>query len=134
MNESNIFEYLGFRDDIAEVFSHSNIVVLPSYYGEGLPKVLIEAASCGRAVVTTDLPGCRDAVQPNVSGILVPPRDAIKLADAIEFLALNSALRLSMGEAGRRLAEDRFGIEKVVDEHLLIYSQLTGFRFNHFQI
>ena len=128
-HESGLVEYLGFRNDISEVFSDSNIVVLPSYYGEGLPKVLIEAAACGRAVVTTDMPGCRDAIRPNISGVLVPDRNSEKLANAIERLVSDSDLRQAMGKAGRDLAKHDFTIEKVISSHMKIYSELTGFNF-----
>ena len=124
--ESGLIEPLGYRNDIAEVFANSNVVVLPSYYGEGLPKVLIEAAACGRVVITTDRPGCRDAIEPNVTGLLVPPRNAAALADAIERLIQDAALRRSMGKAGRALAEREFGIEKVIDAHLRIYNELLN--------
>ncbi|MFQ6708018.1 glycosyltransferase family 4 protein, partial [Bordetella pertussis] len=75
-------EVLGERKDIAALYGAAHMAVLPSYR-EGLPKSLLEAAACGRAVVTTDVPGCRDAIDPDVTGLLVPPRDAPALADAI---------------------------------------------------
>ncbi|MEW6551048.1 MAG: glycosyltransferase family 4 protein [Campylobacterota bacterium] len=110
----------GFSNDIAKVFSNSNIVVLPSYR-EGLPKVLIEAAACGRAVVTTDVPGCRDAIEPNVTGLLCNVRDVKSLAEQIEKLILDKKLRISMGKEGRKLAENEFDIQKVVEKHFEIY-------------
>jgi len=122
--QAGLVECLGFRADIANSFAQSNIVSLPSYYGEGLPKVLIEAAACGRAVVTTDHPGCRDAIESSVTGVLVPVRDAEALANAIQDLIQNPEKRKSMGKAGRNLAEREFSIEKVVDAHLDIYDEL----------
>jgi len=122
--KAGFIEYFGFRADISNIFASSNIIVLPSYYGEGLPKVLIEAAACGRAVVTTDSPGCREAILPNESGLLVPIKDAISLADAIEYLIVNQDLRQVIGKAGRHLAEKKFRIENVVELHLKIYSEL----------
>lgn len=119
----DLLEPLGHLNDIASLFSKSNVVVLPSYR-EGLPKVLIEAASCGRAVVTTDVPGCRDAIEPNVSGLLVPARDAKALADAIQSLISDPLKRKRMGSAGHALAEREFSIEKVVSAHLDIYRDL----------
>jgi glycosyltransferase involved in cell wall biosynthesis len=116
-------ELLGHRSDIASVFAQSHIVVLPSYR-EGLPRVLIEAAACGRAVVTTDVPGCRDAIEPGVTGLLVPPRDAVALADAIQHLLLDAELLQRMGQAGRQLAERGYSIEKVVSAHLEVYRDL----------
>ncbi len=120
--EGNV-DCLGFRSDIAKLFSQSHIVTLPSYR-EGLPKVLIEAAACGRAVITTDVPGCRDAIIPNVTGILIPARDARALAEAIEQLINDASLRHKMGQAGRKLAEREFSIEKVVSAHFDIYHEL----------
>ena len=121
-----VIEVLGHRTDIPLLFSQSHIVVLPSYYGEGLPKVLIEAAASGRAVVTTDHPGCRDAIEPNRTGLLVPVRDPVALADAIQTLIENPALRQSMGAAGRALAEQEFAIEQVVAAHLAVYRELLS--------
>jgi glycosyltransferase involved in cell wall biosynthesis len=121
--EEGIVECLGYRQDVPSLYSQAHIVALPSYR-EGLPKSLIEAAACGRAVVTTDVPGCRDAIEPNVTGLLVPPRDALELANALERLIQDPALRQSMGKAGRALAERDFGIEKVVATHLEIYKEL----------
>ncbi len=117
-------ELVGYRADIAQVFAHAHVVVLPSYR-EGLPKVLIEAAACGRAVVTTDVPGCRDAIEPDVTGLLVPPRDAVALAGAIQRLLLDAELRERMGQAGRQLAERKFAIERVVSSHMEVYRELT---------
>ena len=119
-----VVECLGFREDIPQIFSRAHIVTLPSFYGEGLPKVLVEAAACGRAVVTTDWPGCRDAIEPGDSGLLVTPRDSQALADALQRLVEDPDLRRRMGKAGRKLAEERFAIEKVVDAHLAIYREL----------
>ena len=121
--EEGIVEILGFRSDIASIFAMSHIVVLPSY-GEGLPKVLVEAAACGRPVVTTDIPGCREAIAPDQSGLLVPPRDARALADAIKQLIENADLRRRMGRAGRRFAERHFAIEDVIAKHLSTYKAL----------
>ena len=122
--DDGIVEAWGHRTDMSQVLSTAHIVVLPSYYGEGLPKVLIEAAACGRAVITTDMPGCRDAIIPNVTGLLVPPRDPTALAKAIKTLLLNPEQRNSMGKAGRQLAEERYAIEQVVATHLAIYQEL----------
>lgn len=124
--EEGVVECLGFRTDIPELFSLAHVVTLPSYYGEGLPKVLIEAAACGRAVVTTDMPGCRDAIEPDLTGLLVPARDVEALAQAMSRLIEDVDLRQQMGRAGRVLAEREFGIEKVVANHLAIYHELAG--------
>lgn len=125
LHAEGLVELLGFRKDIAQLFVNSHIVVLPSYR-EGLPKVLVEAAACGRAVVTTDVPGCRDAIEPDITGLLVPVRDPLALADAIQRLIDDPTLRQQMGRAGRELAEREFAIEKVVRRHLDIYLELES--------
>ena len=86
-----LLKVFGYRKDINALMSGSSIIVLPSYR-EGLPKVLIEAASCGRPVITTDVPGCRDAIIEGKTGFLVPPKDSKKLAERIQFLLSNKNL------------------------------------------
>jgi glycosyltransferase involved in cell wall biosynthesis len=103
-----------------EVLRNSHVVVLPSYR-EGLPKALIEAAAAGRPIVTTDVPGCRDVVEEGVSGIIVPVRNALALANAIEELVASPELRKTYGLAGRRKAEAEFGVKTVVAETLALY-------------
>lgn len=122
--EDGVVELWGHRTDMPQLMAAAHVVVLPSYYGEGLPKVLIEAAACGRAVVTTDHPGCRDAIDPDVTGFLVPPRDAVALANAIEELLINPVRCATMGQAGRELAESAFDVRQVVAAHLQIYQEL----------
>lgn len=121
--EGNV-EVWGYRADIHHVFADAYMVVLPSY-SEGLPKVLIEAAACGRAVVTTDVPGCRDAIENNVTGLLVPVKDVNSLANAVEKLLTDKELCKRMGNAGRNLAEKEFDIKSVVAVHMDIYNRLT---------
>lgn len=121
-------EYIGYQDT-ATLFSQVHIVVLPSYR-EGLPRVLIEAAACGRAVVTTDVPGCRDAITPNKTGLLVKAQDAKALAEGIRTLITNSAMRKEMGIEGRKLAETEFDIKKIVSEHMQVYSSLQSSKDN----
>ena len=118
-----VVDVAGFRRNIPVQYAAAHIVCLPSYR-EGLPKSLIEAAACGRAVVTSDVPGCRDAIIPNKTGLLVPAKDARALADAIQYLIEHPAQRREMGQAGRVLAEEVFAIEKIVSQHLDIYREL----------
>ena len=124
--QENIVEFLGHRNDIPHIFSDAHVVVHPSYYGEGLPKVLIEAAACGRAVITTENPGCMAAVKPNITAIIVPVKDAISLAHAMRTLIDDITLRVEMGRQGRILAEEKFSIKTVVEQHLKIYRELLG--------
>lgn len=124
--EEGVIEWLGHRNDLASLMAQSHIVVLPSYYGEGLPKVLIEAAACGRAVVTTDMPGCRDAIESGVTGLLVPPRSPEAIVDALLELFSDSRRCLDMGLAGRERAERLFDVNTVGQTHLSIYRSLRG--------
>lgn len=119
-----VVEYWGFRPDMPEVMRQAHLVVLPSYYGEGLPKVLIEAAACARPVVTTDWPGCRDAIEPGRSGVLVPVRDVAALEQAIRGLLDDPARCVAMGLAGRAFAERAFSVARVVAGHLDVYREL----------
>ena len=119
-----IVECWGHRKDMETVLAQSNIVVLPSY-SEGMPKILLEAAACGRPVVTTDVAGCREAIQCGVTGLLVAPKDAIALADAVEKLLMDVDLASSMGVMGRALAEREFDVREVVRKHLSIYLELN---------
>ena len=122
-DSEGIVRCMGQRSDIAALYAAAHIVVLPSYR-EGLPKSLVEAAACGRAVVTTDVPGCRDAIEPGVTGLLVPVRDAAALATAVQSLAADAGLRQRYGAAGRKLAEREFDIRHVVQAHLDAYDAL----------
>jgi glycosyltransferase involved in cell wall biosynthesis len=118
-------ELLGYRSDMADTLSQANIVVLPSYR-EGLPKVLVEAAACGRAVITTDVPGCRDAIVPGETGLLVPVKNSQDLALAIHDLISDPQKRYRLGMAGRRLAEQKFDIHLIVQSHLMLYQRLMA--------
>jgi glycosyltransferase involved in cell wall biosynthesis len=116
-------ELWGRRDDMPDVLSQANIVCLPSYR-EGVPKVLIEAASCGRPIVTTDAPGCREIVRHGENGLLVPVRDAGALAAAIKTLIDDPDLRSRMGAAGREIVKNEFTIDAVVRSTLDVYDTL----------
>lgn len=122
-----IIEWWGYQDSMPDVFAQSHIVCLPSAYREGVPKVLIEAASCGRPIVTTDMPGCREIVHDGVNGYLVPPRDGERTARALEKLINDSALRRQFGERGRERVRNEFSLDHVVDSTVGVYEDLmTG--------
>ena len=121
-----IVEWWGRQTDMPVVYARSHIVCLPSYYGEGVPRALIEAAACGRPIVTADTPGCREVVRHGVNGLLVPPRAAGALADALRELLLDPALREAMGRRGRELAVAEFSVEHVVEATLKVYASLDA--------
>ena len=118
-------EFVGHMTDMAAFYESAHVVVLPSYR-EGMPLSLLEAAAIGRAVVTTDVPGCRDAIDPGVSGLLVPARDSEALVLAINKLINDPALCVEMGKQGTLLAARKFSIDNVVDQHMKIYSEASA--------
>ena len=120
-----VIEYLGHVTDIPGLLGGCHIVCLPSHR-EGLPKSLLEASAAGRAAVTTDVPGCREAVRNGDTGLLVPPRDAEALANAIERLIRNPQLRDEMGARGRIRAEQEFGIDAVIHQTLALYQEAAN--------
>jgi glycosyltransferase involved in cell wall biosynthesis len=119
-------EWWGHQTDMPEVYARSHIVCLPSYYGEGVPRALIEAAACGRPIVTADTPGCREVVRHGVNGLLVPPRAAAPLAAALRELLLDPARCDAMGRQGRALAVAEFSVEHVVEATLQVYAGLDA--------
>jgi glycosyltransferase involved in cell wall biosynthesis len=120
-----VVEWWGHRDDMPEVFAQANLVCLPSYR-EGLPKVLIEAAACGRAIVATDVPGCREVVRHGINGLLVSARDSSSLAYALQILIENPASRKSMGMEGRILAMAEYSVEQVIEQTFKLYAALLS--------
>jgi glycosyltransferase involved in cell wall biosynthesis len=118
-----VVEHIGWREDMPDLLRRSHVICLPSYR-EGLPKSLIEAAAAGRAIVTTDVPGCREAVVHGVTGLLVPPRDSKALAAALQLVLIDRERREAMGARGRVLAQNQFGSRSVIDHTLGIYSEL----------
>ncbi len=117
-------EFLGYISNMPEHLHTIDILVLPSYYREGVPRILLEAGACAIPVVTTDVPGCKEAVLDGKTGILVPPRDSRSLADAILKLASNASLRQQMGERGRAFIQERFDILKITQQTLDVYREL----------
>jgi glycosyltransferase involved in cell wall biosynthesis len=124
---SKLVEWWGHRDDMPNVFAQANLVCLPSY-GEGAPNALMEAAACGRAVVASDVPGCRDVVRHGETGLLVPARDSADLAGALAMLIENSDLRARMGARGRELAVREYSVDIILNQMLSVYRELLGSR------
>jgi glycosyltransferase involved in cell wall biosynthesis len=112
MRTEGIVEYLGSTSDVRPFLARAHICVLPSY-GEGMPRSLLEAMAMGRAILTTDVPGCRETVEAGRNGLLVPPRDATALADAMLCMVSNLGQLEEMGRQSRALAEERFDVHAV---------------------
>lgn len=114
-----VVDYLGEADDVRPVIEEADCVVLPSFYREGTPRSLLEAASMGRPVITTDAPGCRNVVDDGVSGFLCRVRDAADLAEKMRRMAeMTPEARAAMGRAGRAKMEREYDERIVLDRYL----------------
>lgn len=122
MLDGSSVEWLGRVSDMPSLYAAANVIVYPSYYGEGVPKVLLEAAATGRAIITTDHAGCREAVDHNVSGLLVAIKNAEATADAIEAVVSDVEMRSKMGNAAREFAAQEFDVRSVVAQTLSVYN------------
>jgi len=125
LQRSTGVEWLGHVSDMSSLYRSVHVVCLPSYR-EGLPKALIEACAVGRPIVTTDVPGCREVVTEGVNGLLVRPRDAAALAQALGRVLADPALRFRMGAEARRRAEAEFDVKGVVRATLNLYREILG--------
>ncbi|MFC1551715.1 glycosyltransferase family 4 protein [Candidatus Latescibacterota bacterium] len=121
-----VIEYCGYNDNIPKLLSNIHIFCLPTFYGEGVPLSLIEAAASGKPIVTTDVPGCRDIVRHGLNGFLVSPKEVKPLADALQKLIENPKLRKKMGLAGRKLVEQEFSDEIIIKKTLDLYKRLLS--------
>jgi len=118
--------WAGARSDIPAILAASDIFVLPTFYREGIPRVLLEAASMGLPIVTTDSPGCKEVVEPGVNGFLVPPRDPGALAEAILRLVEEPDLRQRFGQESRRRAVTYFDLSVIAEQIRSIYRELLA--------
>ncbi len=118
--KEGLVEWWGWKEDMPSVYAQSHIVCLPSYR-EGVPKALLEAAAAGRPIVASDVPGCREVVREGVNGFLVPPRDPVALAKALERLLRDITLRGKMGANGRDIAVEQFSVQFIVEQILAVY-------------
>ncbi len=123
LKQGNVL-WLGQRDDIVELTALCDIYVLPSYYREGVPRTLLEAASMAKPIITTDTVGCREVVEDGINGYLVPVKDAKSLAKKIEYLVSHKEERKVMGENGRIMAIKEFDIKNVVTQYMTLYKEL----------
>ena len=119
-----LIEWLGHVDDMPALLATVDIMALPTAYGEGVPRSLIEGAACGLGLVATDAPGCREIITHEVEGLLIPLRDATALANAIARLHHDRALLASLGEAAKRKAIAEFDERIVIEQTLKVYDEL----------
>ncbi|MEO3432607.1 glycosyltransferase family 4 protein [Inquilinus sp. CAU 1745] len=119
-------EWLGHVDDVRTVWGRAHVAVQPSLGGEGLPKSLLEAAACGRPIIATDVPGCREIARADENALLVPPNAPGTLADAIEALYRDRHLRERFALASRRIVEKELSSKQVGDEVVALYAEMVG--------
>ncbi|MBQ0021429.1 MAG: glycosyltransferase family 4 protein [Bacteroidales bacterium] len=122
--DGEYLKYMGHCSNIRDILRQSAIVLLPSYYREGVPKSVIEATAIGRPVITTDWVGCRETVDDGVNGFLIPIKSPEKLAEKLSILLDDKQLRTRMGKASREKAEREFSIDIVIEKHFAIYEEL----------
>jgi glycosyltransferase involved in cell wall biosynthesis len=125
-HDEGIIEWLGHHKDMPDLLRRSMMVVLPSYYGEGVPKVLLETAAIGRPIITCDAPGCREAVEHEVNGILVLPQCPEDIAEAIKTLINDPEKCHCYGAAGRQRMQEDFHVGSVVERTMAVYDRLLS--------
>jgi glycosyltransferase involved in cell wall biosynthesis len=125
-DRERIVEWWGYTQDVRLFIARCNIICLPSYYREGVPKILLEAAACGRAIITTDTPGCRETVRNSENGFLVPPKDIASLARAIQVLVEDPVLRANMATKSREMVVQVFSEDLVIRRTLSVYRELLN--------
>ena len=124
--DSGAVEWWGHRSDMPDVLARCHVVCLPTAYGEGVPKILLEAAASGKPIVATEAPGCREIVRHGENGFLVPVGDAAALARALRTLIEHPEMRAEMGARSRRIAEQEFSVEQAIEATLGLYGQMVG--------
>lgn len=122
--DGKYIKWMDFQKDIKSVLEQCHIMAFPSYYREGIPKSLIDVCAIGRPIVTTNSIGCKDVVDDGISGFLVPVKNSEALAEKLRILIEDKALRVRMGKAARKKAEQEFSIVNVIEKHLEIYNKI----------
>ncbi|MCG0275505.1 MAG: glycosyltransferase family 4 protein [Thermosediminibacteraceae bacterium] len=110
-----VIEYLGATEDVRPFIADSSVFVLPSFYREGTPRSILEAMAMGRPIITTYAPGCKETVKDGVNGYLVPVKDPVSLAAAMERFIINPEIIIPMGKKSREIAEEKYDVNKVND-------------------
>jgi glycosyltransferase involved in cell wall biosynthesis len=124
--DEGVIQYLGVTDNMKPFLASADCVVLPSFYREGVPRALLEAAAMGRPIITSDAAGCRDAIDDGVSGFICQPRNAHDLADKMmRIIALLPSELAAMGLAGRAKMEREFDEKIVIDRYLEVLQSIT---------
>jgi glycosyltransferase involved in cell wall biosynthesis len=125
-NEDGDVEWWGHQGDMVGTLGQATLVCLPTYYGEGVPKILLEAMSLGRPIITTDMPGCRELVEDGRAGAIVERRSAVSLANAIEAFLADPERLSAVGHAARELVVTEYTVEQVADRTLRVYGEAAN--------
>jgi glycosyltransferase involved in cell wall biosynthesis len=121
--EEGTIEYLGVASDVREIVLDSDCVVLPSYYREGIPRSLLEAACLGKSVITTDIPGCREVIDDGITGYFCEPRNIIDLQEKMEkIINMDEETRIIMGEAGRSKVIKLYDMRIIIEKYKSVVS------------
>ena len=122
-HNNGIIDFLGYRSNVRPIIQSADCIVHPTFYNEGMSRVLMEAMAMGKPIITTDIPGCRETVEDGKNGYIVPPKDAPALADAIcRFISLPIKEKELMGKYGREKAEKEFDVKNVI----AVYKKITA--------
>jgi len=126
LSYSDYVTFLGPRQDVPDILSASSVFVLPSYYREGVPRILLEAGVAGLPLITTNMPGCKEVVEINKNGCLVEPKNIESLVHAMEYLIkMPNAQRCEMGKNSKKIVVDNFSLEKVLGAYDRIYRSMS---------
>jgi glycosyltransferase involved in cell wall biosynthesis len=123
-DQKRFINWLGYRTDMPKLLKRADVAALPTFYNEGLPRFLVEAAATGLPLISTDLEACQRIVDDGRNGFVIPKQDPEQLANAVEKLVRNPSLRKTMGEASREKVLDEFAEREVVEEWLDLYDEL----------
>lgn len=122
-SDKGAIHYLGHVSNVRPIIEKADCIVHPTFYNEGLSRVLLEAMAMRKVIITTDIPGCRETVEEGVNGFLVAPRSVDELVRAIRrFLSLSKVKQIEMGQIGREKAEKEFDVKNVI----AVYRKITG--------
>ena len=124
--KNKIIDWWGYQENMARILQKSSIVCLPTVYGEGLPKILIEAASCGLPIITYNVPGCREIVKDKINGYLVPVNDIDNLEESLNYLIENKNVCEKMGRRGREYVIKYFSQEQIADQTIKLWDMVLA--------
>ncbi|MBW7984567.1 glycosyltransferase family 4 protein [Enterobacillus tribolii] len=123
-NDEGKIQWLGTRKDVENLIRDSNLVILPTRYSEGVPRIILEACSMGRACIVSNVPGCKSVIQDEVNGLVLKKGTAAELADYIEKLAVNETLRRNYGLISSNIIKQRFAKDIVIEKTICVYESL----------